>query len=105
MVFRPEPSVVDPELQRSGPNVIGGTGGSGTRALASIVRRAGLFTGTRLNASDDAVELGEYSDRWINAFLLRRHEDAGPLDDVMRADLATVLADHLRELPSGCRWG
>src|SRR5438128_2372897 len=68
-------SPVSPELELSGPNVIGATGGSGTRALASIVRRAGMFIGRRLNESEDAAEL------------------------------AGVLAAHVRELERGSRWG
>ena len=43
-----------------GPNTIGATGGSGTRVVARIVREGGMFTGTDLNAYEDALPFGEY---------------------------------------------
>lgn len=90
-----------------GPNVIGATGGSGTRVVARIVRESGLFTGTRLNAYEDALPFGEYSDRWINDFV----GDAGraaseELLERMRADLDSVVRAHLADVPSSARaWG
>jgi Sulfotransferase family len=74
--------------------------------VARILRRAGMFIGTRLNESDDAVDLGEYSDVWINAFLAVRgpglpHSLAG----VMRAQLEAVLRGHRREASPEQRWG
>jgi len=53
------------------PLVIGGTGGSGTRVVARIVRRAGWFIGTNLNPSEDSMEFPEMYDMWINRYLLR----------------------------------
>ena len=53
------------------PVVIGGLGGSGTRVVARIVRRAGFFLGTNLTGAEDAVEFWEFYDRWINRYLLR----------------------------------
>lgn len=53
-------------LLELGPRLIGATSGSGTRVFARIVRRAGLFIGTNLNVSEDAVDFGAYSDSWIN---------------------------------------
>ena len=62
-----------------GPYIIGGTGGSGTRVFARIVRRGGMFIGTNLNDSEDALDFGEYSDRWINVFLSREASAASPV--------------------------
>jgi len=54
-------------LGERGPGVIGATGGSGTRVLARIVRRAGMFVGDDLDRSEDALDFAAFSDRWINA--------------------------------------
>jgi len=100
------PSPVSAELARTGPNVIGATGGSGTRVTARIVRAAGLYTGEKLNPYEDAVELGFYSDRWINRYVESGGDPAAPVRAEMTADLRGVLADHLSGLPAGARaWG
>ena len=49
--------------------MIGATGGSGTRVVARMVRTGGMFTGEKLNSYEDAVELGLYSDRWIDRYV------------------------------------
>jgi Sulfotransferase family len=95
-----------PELAAMGPRVIGATGGSGTRVLAGVVRAGGLFTGTRLNDYEDAVDFGAYSDRWINPWVSAN----GLLDDSRRAemadDLENVVTSHLADLPPDARgWG
>lgn len=86
-----------------GPNVIGATGGSGTRVVARIIRQAGMFIGARRNAYEDALAFGEYSDRWINDFV------QAPDDTVlrqMRKDLDAVVRDHLADLPEAAHaWG
>jgi hypothetical protein len=38
-------------LLSSPPNIIGATGGSGTRVIARIVRRGGMFIGENLSAT------------------------------------------------------
>jgi hypothetical protein len=85
----------------TGPVVIGATGGSGTRVFARIVRRAGLYIGTNLNESEDALDLAYYADRWINTFLAQRDDE---LDERMAADLDEVLAVHRAEHDGGA-WG
>jgi Sulfotransferase family len=94
------------ELAAMGPRVIGATGGSGTRVLAGIVRAGGLFTGTRLNDYEDAIDFGAYSDRWINPWV----SADGLLDDSQREamadDLANVVTSHCADLPPDARgWG
>ncbi|PYM96565.1 MAG: hypothetical protein DME04_01615 [Candidatus Rokuibacteriota bacterium] len=90
-----------------GPCLIGATGGSGTRVFARIVRRGGLFIGTNLNVSEDAVELGAYSDRWINTFAESRARSLPPpVGADMGRDLDAVLARHLAPLAGAPRpWG
>ena len=50
--------------------MIGATGGSGTRVVGRIVRAGGMYIGTNLNDYQDALDLGGYSDRWINDFVV-----------------------------------
>ncbi len=93
-------------LLDTGPAVIGATGGSGTRVVARILRRAGLFIGTELNQMEDAFRLGGYSDRWINVSLFHRDRPLPP--DVKRAmlgDLGDVLREHCSGLVSKQAWG
>jgi hypothetical protein len=90
-----------------GPNAIGATGGSGTRVVARMVRAGGMFTGTDLNAYEDALPFGAYSDRWINEFV---QAGGGPApDDLlgrMRTDLDSLVRSHLDGLPPSARvWG
>ena len=90
-----------------GPNVIGATGGSGTRVVARLVREAGVFTGTDLNQYEDALPFGEFSDRWINRFVGDAGEPVVPdVLDGMRTDFDRVVRDHLVGLsPSAQAWG
>ena len=95
-----------PELAVMGPRVIGATGGSGTRVLAGVVRAGGLFTGTRLNDYEDAVDFGVDSDRWINPWVSAN----GRLDESQRAEMAAdleeVVHQPLRRPPGHARgWG
>jgi hypothetical protein len=90
-----------PELP---PLVIGATGGSGTRVVAAIVRRAGYFIGTNLNASLDSMEFPAMYDRWINRFQLRK---LAPLceeeDALMTGDFAECVNRHVSTMPAGQR--
>lgn len=93
-------------LLDSGPVVVGGTGGSGTRVVARILRRAELFIGTELNESDDAWKLGEYSDRWINEFLSYSDEQVPiEVEGAMFAELAALVREHCVQLDAGRPWG
>src|ERR687898_2460419 len=84
----------------AGPNTIGATGGSGTRVVARIVREGGMFTGTDLNAYEDALPFGEYSDRWIDDFVRAGGQPAPPeLLTRMRGDLDSLVRSHLGDLP------
>jgi hypothetical protein len=57
------------ELIANGPVVIGATGGSGTRVVARVARRAGMFIGADLNDAEDARPLGAFVRRCIDAYL------------------------------------
>jgi len=99
--------VLTAHLVELGPCLVGATGGSGTRVFARIVRRAGLFIGTNLNVSEDAVDLGAYSDRWINTFMDWRARPLPPAVEAdMRRDLDAVFEHHLAPLAGRPRpWG
>ena len=58
------------------PIVIGATGGSGTRLIASLLAEAGIFMGVRLNHAGDAMDFEPLLDEEINPVL----EAAGSLD-------------------------
>jgi hypothetical protein len=90
-----------------GPNVIGATGGSGTRVVARLVREGGTFIGRNLNAYEDALDLAAYYDRWINRYVAASERgEADELTEEMSAELGDVLAVHCAELPSSAHsWG
>ena len=57
--------MLDDRLARFGPNVIGGSNGSGTRLLARIVRHGGMFIGTNLHPkSEDSKDFLRFGKRW-----------------------------------------
>jgi hypothetical protein len=78
-----------------GPYIIGATGGSGTRVAARIIRHGGVCPGTNLNLSEDAMDFGAFSDRWINRFVKAHGEQrAQALEREMKKDLESVLEQH-----------
>ena len=86
--------------------MIGATGGSGTRVVARLLRRGGLFIGTHLNVSEDAIEFGAYSDRWINQFIA--HDPSSPepaFEQQMTEDLHEVLERHGESAEPQGPWG
>jgi hypothetical protein len=59
-----------------------------------------MYTGNVLNVSDDAELFGDFSDRWINAFV------RGGASDDMQRDFESVLDAHCAPLtPDGTPWG
>lgn len=90
------------------PLVIGGTGGSGTRLVARIVRRAGRFMGLNLNSFDDALDLARFDWRWCLRYLRARTTGREREMAVrMAADHAEAVRRHLAPLGNGSRapWG
>lgn len=74
----PPPPPVDPETwaRIRGAGVIGATGGSGTRVLARIALRGGMFIGGDRNRSEDALDFAAFSDRWVDELVAGRREPA-----------------------------
>src|SRR3954449_12702801 len=81
------------------PSIMGATGGSGTRVVARIARRAGLFIGANLNPAEDSMEMAEYYDRWINHVL-----QGFDVEGDMRTELDALLERHCAPM-DGQRWG
>ena len=98
---------MDHSFPASPPLIIGATGGSGTRVVARMVRRLGVFIGANLNESEDTAELFEFYDRWINRFALR---DIAPLcseeEHLLRRDFSEcVRRHHGANSPVSNLWG
>lgn len=55
--------------------IVGGTGGSGTRAVAHYLRAAGLYIGTDLNESLDAMPFARLLSQFIEPRLLSKATD------------------------------
>jgi hypothetical protein len=89
------------------PCVIGATGGSGTRVVGRIVRAGGMYTGTNLNAYEDALDLAGFSDRWINRIVETGVEGLAPEAAAeLVEDLEATLEAHRRDLPpDAVAWG
>lgn len=51
--------------------IIFGTGGSGTRIVAKIVRSAGYDLGTNINLSDDTLDIAFFLNRQANKYLVQ----------------------------------
>ncbi|HUK95656.1 MAG TPA: sulfotransferase [Gaiellaceae bacterium] len=81
-----------------GPGVVGATGGSGTRVVARVLRRAGMFLGDDLNRSEDALDFAAFSDRWINRYA------AGESPPEMSRELRGLVARQHADA-DGRRWG
>jgi hypothetical protein len=92
---------------RSSPIVIGGTGGSGTRLVQSILVNAGVFMGHHLNAVGDALDFVGALDRFINPIVTHtRSLNYRPAD--LPADLGQSAISELgaaaRRIAADCPW-
>jgi hypothetical protein len=94
-----------PGLLARGPSVIGATGGSGTRVVARIVRRCGLFIGTDLNKSEDALGFAAFYDGWINRYLELGSAMSADLCEAMTAAFRACVVRHLGDRDSEDAWG
>jgi hypothetical protein len=88
------------------PVVIGALGGSGTRVVARLARRAGVYMGTHRNESEDAMEFVAFYDQWINRFM-RRQTAPFSVDEVaaMTAAFDGCVARHRADGLGATRWG
>ncbi len=56
-----------PQLAATGPHIIGGTCGLGTRVIARIVQQAGMFLGSNRNAAEDSLDIA--SRQWYRPLI------------------------------------
>jgi hypothetical protein len=66
-----------------------------------------MFIGTKLNASEDALNFGSYSDCWINTFMARHNTPLWSITETeMKRDLQVTLEKHLASLGTSLQlWG
>ena len=83
------------------PMVIGGTGGSGTRAVAAVVRAGGGNIGANLNHALDDREIADFHDRWINLWLTEPEASEAP----MRRELTALLESRSGAAGETAVWG
>jgi hypothetical protein len=77
--------------QWSAPIVIGGTGGSGTRLIARLLREMGVDLGTRVNGAEDALSFVPLYDKYVNAYL-----ESGAVDTArLETDLLAAIHSHV----------
>lgn len=82
------------------PLVIGGTGGSGTRLVARLIRTMGVDLGSDVNDSEDALSFVSLIDRYVDRIVSSKRVD----DDAFKHDLEIAVRDHLAAV-SGQSWG
>jgi hypothetical protein len=92
-------------LAGHGPNVVGATGGSGTRAVARALRAAGMFVGVDLNRSEDAVQFAAFSDRWIDRYVRGEARRDPRVDAEMTRQLRALVLHHTVDRHGGQAWG
>lgn len=100
-------------LHSMSPIVIGGTGGSGTRVIQTIVEKAGVFMGEFLNSSKDAMDFEPFLDEIINPILQATHSlnyNVADLPLSLRekamSQLAKIANDFVAAAPSeASSWG
>jgi Sulfotransferase family len=103
----PFPSHVPPlEPEVPPPLVIGATGGSGTRVLVQVLRKAGWFMGRGVNPeNEDSLPIAWFLTKWLKA--LKDFPNVEP-DALQRAirDFQRMVYTHRRGIPSpGANWG
>ena len=92
-----------PQIARgvSAPLVIGGLGGSGTRAVAGVVEAIGYFIGRSVGSALDSNPLARWGKFWGPRYVAGR-----PPGLLMTAHLEVALVSHLGGVrPPSERWG
>ena len=95
------------------PVVSFGTGGSGTRAIAAILREAGIYLGPRLNRASDALALEKFLRRWPEEYVTGSDWVAAggevqppEPEPAMVEDLVASVKNQREGIPAaGARWG
>jgi len=88
------------------PVVIGATGGSGTRVMAEVLRKAGWFLGNRVHPdNEDSVPIGWFLTKWLKRLKDFPNVDSHTVAGASR-DFERMLYLHRRGISSPvARWG
>ena len=83
------------------PVFVGGTGGSGTRVVASLAEHAGFFIGTNLHRSLDSLDMDRFCDAWLYQHLSAAGSVLSSKNQAaMDRDLERALIWHRSAIPS-----
>jgi hypothetical protein len=98
--------VSKPPLHDHPPVIIGGTGGSGTRAVAQVLASAGIFMGSHLNDASDAKPLARFDTLWGERYLQAELAGEQPPVQEMQEQLQSAIERHLDGFdPARGAWG
>jgi hypothetical protein len=88
------------------PLVIGATGGSGTRVLVQVLRKAGWFMGNRLNPeNEDSLPIAWFLTKWLKELKDFPNVEPGVLRRAIN-DFDRMVYIHRRGIPSpDAHWG
>jgi Sulfotransferase family len=88
------------------PLVIGATGGSGTRVMVGILRKAGWFMGNRVNPrNEDSLPIAWFLTKWLKVLKDFPNLEADVLARAIR-DFRRMVHIHRRGVPSSdAPWG
>jgi hypothetical protein len=88
------------------PLVIGATGGSGTRVLVQVLRKAGWFMGNRVNPqNEDSLPIAWFLTKWLKELKDFPNVEPGVLRRAIH-DFERMIYIHRRGVPSpDARWG
>lgn len=101
-------------MQVAGPIVVGGSGGSGTRAVMAFLHRNGVDTPRERTGAYDCVPFTEFLRRWVEPVLTatrRLDYRAEELPETMRAAMDADLTETLARMrgsmtpDAGTPWG
>src|SRR5580658_4589705 len=87
------------------PVIVFGASHSGSRLLAQILGRLGVFMGSRLNDSEDSIDVFD-----LVRYLVEAHApDYSKLfcngDETLQSRALSAFGAHLADRPEGQRWG
>jgi Sulfotransferase family len=88
------------------PVVVGATGGSGTRVLVQVLRKAGWFMGNRVNPlNNDSLPIACFLTKWLKQLKDFPNVHPDVLAQAIR-EFRRMIHLHRRGVPSlGARWG
>lgn len=87
------------------PVLVGALGGSGTRVVARLLRRAGVFMGSELNEAEDSEPVMRFYNAWLRPYLERGGELTPAEWEAATAQLGLALEEHLDGADRRGSWG